>query len=239
MLSNKATSLMLNTYKGLGSLKVLDSNNILLGGSTVAWQSAVNANIKTLPFTVLAEKKATALPIRYFDISGTVPVASTRQDVLGSAPNTDLNYYSRLSQAYAGLQSDHPIVDGIKYGSKVYNFKLFRTEIESPIPGISNQILTGTYTATGPEIIESLYEFVDDRVNTDQPIFQTIEVDISSGSGGGSVYYILIAMRDEYESSGSSTKLVYDLSDFGYNDTIEVDTLIKVPNGIGGGLGRL
>ena len=32
MLSNKATSLMLNTYKGLSYLRVLDSNNIFLGG---------------------------------------------------------------------------------------------------------------------------------------------------------------------------------------------------------------
>lgn len=238
MLSNKAVNLMLNTYKGLSDLKVLDSGNTFLGGSSVAWQSAVNSTIKTLPVTVLAEKKPTALPIRYFNISGTVPVASTRQDVLGSAPNTSLNYYSRLSQAYQqSLPNNNSIVDGIKYGSKVYNFKLFKADISAPLPNISNENLTGTYTGAGPAINETLYEFVDSKVNTDQPTFHTVRVTMSSG--GAHFYYFLIAIRDEYETSGSSTKLVYDLSDFGYNDTIEVDTLIKVPSGISGGLAKL
>lgn len=241
MLSNKAINLMLKTYKGLSSLKVLDSGNTNLGQSNVAWGTPNNNTIKTLPFTVLAEKQPTSLPVRYFEITGTVPKASTRKSVLDfSNKDTDLNYYSRLSEAYEqSLQSDYPIIDGIKYGNNVYEFKLFRTNISAPLPNIPNENLTGTYNATGPEIIESLYEFVDSRVNVSQPIFKTIRVSVSSGGGGGTYYYVLIAMRDKYETTGNSTKLIYNLSNFGYDNTIEVDTLIKVPNGISEGMVKI
>lgn len=240
MLADKAINLMLNTYKGLNWIKIKTPTNQTVGQSNIAWGTPSNKTIKTLPFTVMASKGLGTTVLDTFDITGTVPIASTKQSVLGQQPDPQFDYFNRLSKAYQqSLQSDYPIINGTKFGNNVYNFILFRTNISSPLPGINNDNLTGTYNATGPEINESLYEFVDSRVNTEQETFHTIRVSISSGGGGGTYYYLLIAMRDKYETSGSSTMLKYKLQDFGYNDTIDVDTLIKVPSGISEGMVKI